>query len=104
MELSGADGRREEKYVITVLSSHKYVSLLQSNAEVQSPGPVADSSSPDGGGGGDVNLVTLRSVGGVGAGAGGDSVLHRVGNQQIKWQRTVIEQRRNIYDRRTILN
>ncbi|TRY76718.1 hypothetical protein TCAL_07926 [Tigriopus californicus] len=32
------------------------------------------------------------------------SVLHRVGHQQSKWQRTVQEQRRNIYDRRAILN
>ena len=45
-------------------------------------------------------MVTLRPSSEV----GGGGVLHRVGNQQSKWQRTVMEQRRNIYDRRTILN
>ena len=44
-------------------------------------------------------MVTLRPSSEA---AGG--VLHRVGNQQSKWQKTVMEQRRNIYDRRTILN
>jgi len=32
------------------------------------------------------------------------SVLNRVGQQQSKWQRTVRQQRRNIYDKRTMLN
>ena len=35
---------------------------------------------------------------------GSGGVLHRVGHQQSKWQRAVREQRKNIYDRRTILN
>jgi hypothetical protein len=34
----------------------------------------------------------------------GRSVLDRVGHQQSKWQRQVQQQRRNIYDRRTMLN
>jgi len=33
----------------------------------------------------------------------GNSVLDRVGQQQSKWQRNVQQQRRNIYDRRTML-
>ena len=49
-------------------------------------------------------MVTLRPSAPDGAGGGGGGVLHRVGNQQSKWQKTVMEQRRNIYDRRTILN
>ncbi|XP_030762192.1 uncharacterized protein CG1161 [Sitophilus oryzae] len=32
------------------------------------------------------------------------NVLNRVSNQQDKWKRQVIEQRRNIYDRHTMLN
>ena len=48
-------------------------------------------------------MVTLRPSASEGA-SGGGGVLHRVGNQQSKWQKTVMEQRRNIYDRRTILN
>ena len=52
-----------------------------------------------------VNMVTLRPSASDGeSGGGGGGVLHRVGNQQSKWQKTVMEQRRNIYDRRTILN
>ena len=47
-------------------------------------------------------MVTLRPSSSEAGGGGG--VLHRVGNQQSKWQKTVMEQRRNIYDRRTILN
>lgn len=31
-------------------------------------------------------------------------VLNRVGHQQDKWKRQVKEQRRNIYDRHTMLN
>jgi hypothetical protein len=34
----------------------------------------------------------------------GHSVFDRVGHQQSKWQRNVQQQRRNIYDRRTMLN
>jgi hypothetical protein len=34
----------------------------------------------------------------------GRSVFDRVGHQQSKWQRNVQQQRRNIYDRRTMLN
>uniref|UniRef100_U5EEX9 Putative conserved plasma membrane protein n=1 Tax=Corethrella appendiculata TaxID=1370023 RepID=U5EEX9_9DIPT len=33
-----------------------------------------------------------------------DNVLNRVGHQQNKWKRQVKEQRRNIYDRHTMLN
>lgn len=32
------------------------------------------------------------------------NVLNRVGHQQDKWKRQVREQRRNIYDRHTMLN
>ncbi|KAJ8951351.1 hypothetical protein NQ318_009287 [Aromia moschata] len=32
------------------------------------------------------------------------NVLNRVGHQQDKWKRQVKEQRRNIYDRHTMLN
>jgi flagellar biosynthesis/type III secretory pathway M-ring protein FliF/YscJ len=34
----------------------------------------------------------------------GAGVLDRVGHQQDKWKRQVREQRRNIYDRHTMLN
>lgn len=34
----------------------------------------------------------------------GNSMFHRVGAQQSKWHRTVQEQRRNIYDRHSMLN
>ncbi len=34
----------------------------------------------------------------------GSSVINRVGSQQNKWKKQVQEQRRNIYDRRTMLN
>ena len=47
-----------------------------------------------------VNMVAMSSA----AHSSGSSVFHRVGHQQSKWQRKVQEQRRNIYDRRTILN
>ena len=33
-----------------------------------------------------------------------DSVMDRLGNQQNKWQRKVLEQRKNIYDRHAMLN
>lgn len=41
-----------------------------------------------------------------GSGGGGtpSGVLNRVGHQQSKWKRQVQEQRRNIYDRHTMLN
>lgn len=32
------------------------------------------------------------------------NVLNRVGHQQDKWKRQVLEQRRNIYDKHTMLN
>ena len=48
------------------------------------------------GGGEVVGMMTIRGAPG--------SVLHRVGHQQSKWQKQVQEQRRNIYDKRTILN
>lgn len=32
------------------------------------------------------------------------SVLNRVGHQQDKWKKQVKEQRKNIYDRHTMLN
>lgn len=32
------------------------------------------------------------------------NVLNRVGHQQDKWKRQVKEQRKNIYDRHTMLN
>lgn len=73
-------------------------------------GDDASTSSPAAGGDaeivvGEVNMVTLRpSSSSEAGGGGGGGVLHRVGNQQSKWQKTVMEQRRNIYDRRTILN
>ncbi len=34
----------------------------------------------------------------------GSSVINRVGSQQSRWKKQVQEQRRNIYDRRTMLN
>lgn len=36
--------------------------------------------------------------------APGSNVLNRFGHQQDKWKRQVKEQRKNIYDRHTILN
>ncbi len=59
--------------------------------------------------------VTLRPPGDPGPGEnmgmrhlgrpdGAGGVLHRVGHQQSKWQKTVQEQRRHIYDKRTMLN
>lgn len=33
-----------------------------------------------------------------------ENVLNRVGHQQDKWKKQVREQRRNIYDRHTMLN
>ncbi len=45
-------------------------------------------------------LLGRRGRGGANSGG----VLHRVGHHQSKWQRTVQEQRRNIYDKRTMLN
>lgn len=35
---------------------------------------------------------------------GGGNMLNRVGHQQDKWKRQVKEQRKNIYDRHTMLN
>ena len=34
----------------------------------------------------------------------GSSVINRMGDQQVRWKRQVIEQRRNIYDRHSMLN
>lgn len=34
----------------------------------------------------------------------GSNVLNRVGHQQDKWKKQVKEQRKNIYDRHTMLN
>jgi len=48
------------------------------------------------GGGGTVVATSL--------GPSSSSVLNRVGHQQSKWKRQVQEQRRNIYDRHTMLN
>lgn len=42
------------------------------------------------------NSTQMRAVGG--------DVINRLGNQQTKWKKQVQEQRRNIYDRHTILN
>lgn len=58
-------------------------------------------------------LAASASPSGTGIGAGGSSihplgvrgnVLNRVGHQQDKWKRQVREQRKNIYDRHTMLN
>ncbi|CAO1329903.1 unnamed protein product [Diamesa tonsa] len=38
------------------------------------------------------------------AGLSGVNVLNRVGHQQDKWKKQVIEQRKNIYDRHSMLN
>lgn len=34
----------------------------------------------------------------------GSSMINRMGDQQVRWKRQVIEQRRNIYDRHSMLN
>ncbi|XP_050538462.1 uncharacterized protein CG1161 isoform X2 [Daktulosphaira vitifoliae] len=49
--------------------------------------------------------VTLDSRGSIDPSTSGSSnVLNRFGHQQDKWKKQVKEQRRNIYDRHTILN
>jgi len=48
------------------------------------------------------STVLATSAGPSSSAAGG--VLNRVGHQQSKWKRQVQEQRRNIYDRHTMLN
>lgn len=45
-------------------------------------------------------MNSLRS----GVSAGANNMLNRVGHQQDKWKRQVREQRKNIYDRHTMLN
>lgn len=55
---------------------------------------------------GDAGLTaeTLATGGGGSSGGARGNVLNRVGHQQDKWKRQVREQRKNIYDRHTMLN
>ncbi len=56
------------------------------------------------------DLEEIEQEAGAGHGAtpmrhyGPSSVINRVGDQQSRWKRRVQEQRRNIYDRHTMLN
>jgi len=59
------------------------------------------------------SIISTAEAGGSGGGGAvvatslgpsSSSVLNRVGHQQSKWKRQVQEQRRNIYDRHTMLN
>ena len=64
-----------------------------------------------------VSRSLLRSISGIESSNGGgslssshamrsygSSMMNRMGDQQVRWKRQVIEQRRNIYDRHSMLN
>lgn len=53
---------------------------------------------------GATSTTTILASGSGGGGGTASGVLNRVGHQQSKWKRQVQEQRRNIYDRHTMLN